>query len=163
MCNTHQNVRRERAVPVLQKNVRATGECVYTPLAHTVVATTWVRTPMSTTSTTKISKKTLHHHLDRKPSNFLIFLLISLTRTWSTSLLSTNHQMYELILLGFPRHARPPFLDDAFVWNFESEFWFIANCHFQLLESVCTILRSYFLECVHFTVLLFGISCRHLQ
>ena len=34
-----------------------------------------------------------------------VFFLISLTRTWSTSLLSTNHQMYELILLRFPRHA----------------------------------------------------------
>ena len=56
-----------------------------------------------------------------------MLFLISLTRTLSTSLLSTNHQMYELMLLGFPRHALVLILDDAFVWNFESEFRFIAK------------------------------------
>ena len=45
--------------------------------------------------------------------------------------------MYELMLLGFPRHALLLILDDAFVWNFESEFLFTAKCHFQLFESVC--------------------------
>ena len=45
--------------------------------------------------------------------------LISPTRTWSTSLLSTNHQMYELMLLGFPRHALLLIVDDAFVWNLD--------------------------------------------
>ena len=68
-------------------------------------------------------------------------LVISHTRTWSTSLLFTNRQMYELMLLGFPRHALFLILDDAFVWNFESEFWFTANCHFQLPESVYKLVR----------------------
>ena len=81
-----------------------------------------VHTP-STTPTAKKSKK--HHSItifERIPSDFLQVLLISLTRTYSTNLLSNNCQMYELILLGFPRHARRLILDDAFVWNFESEF-----------------------------------------
>ena len=63
-----------------------------------------------------------------------MFFWISLTRTWSTSLPSTNQ--YELMLLGFPRHALLLILDDAFVWNFESEFWFTAKSHIQLCECV---------------------------
>ena len=67
-----------------------------------------------------------------------MFFLISLTRIWSTIFLYTNHQMYELFLLGFQRHALVLILDDAFVWSFESEPWFIAKYYFQLCESVCT-------------------------
>ena len=48
--------------------------------------------------------------------------------------------MYELMLLGFPRHALLLILDDAFVWNFESECRFTANCHFQCVR-VCTTPR----------------------
>ena len=72
------------------------------------------------------------------PSDFSPGSLISPTNTWSTNLLSTNRQMYELMLLGFPRHALLLILDDAFVWNFESECRFTANCHVQLFESAHT-------------------------
>ena len=60
--------------------------------------------------------------------------------------------MYELMLLGFPRHALVLILDDAFVWNFESEFWFIAKYYFQLCESVCAT-----------SCRIPGISCRRLR
>ena len=53
-------------------------------------------------------------------------------------LLSTNCQMYEVMLLGFPRLALLVILDDDFLWNFESEFQFTAKYHFQLCESVYT-------------------------
>ena len=40
--------------------------------------------------------------------------------------------MYELMLLGFPRHAHLLILDDAFVWNFNlrsgSQQSTISNC-----------------------------------
>ena len=82
---------------------------VYTPVAHTVVASTWVRTPVSTTLLLKNRTKknsSLHDHLEKTSSDFLhVVFDLSLTRTWSTSLLSTNRQMCELMLLGFPRHA----------------------------------------------------------
>ena len=80
------------------------------PVAHTIVATTWVRTSVGTTPTGKKSKK----NITPLPS-LREYLQISLTGTWSTILLFTNHQMYELILLGFPRHALVLILDDAFV------------------------------------------------
>ena len=58
--------------------------------------------------------------------------LISPTRTCSTSLLSTNCQMYELMLLGFPRHALLLILGDAFVWNLHLRFGsprrIVSNC-----------------------------------
>ena len=95
---------------------------------------------------------------DRLPSSS--FWSISLNRTWSSSLISTNHQMYELLLLGFPRHALVLILDDAFVWSFESELWFIAKYYFQLCESVYNPRRIPW-EC---TPLQFcGMSCRRLQ
>ena len=72
------------------------------PVAHTVVATTWVRNP------TFFSKNKNHHSMTT---------LIFPTRTCSTNVHSTNCQMYELMLLGFPRHAVLLILDDAFVWN----------------------------------------------
>ena len=46
-----------------------------------------------------------------------------------------------------PRHALVLILDDAIVWNFESEFWFIAKYSFQLCEIVCTPTTSCSLEC----------------
>ena len=53
MCVTRmKNVRSVRAMYVHQKNVRATGECVYASPSHTVVVTTGVRTPVGTTPTT---------------------------------------------------------------------------------------------------------------
>ena len=100
---------------------------VCTPsVAHTVDATTWVRTPVGTTPTTKNQRKkktsSFHYHLEGIPSDFL---------------------QGSLMLLSFPRHALFLILDDACVWNFESQFWFTANCHFQLRESVCTTFPSY--------------------
>ena len=153
VCNTHKNVRSARAVSVLQKYVRATGVCVCTPpVAHTLVATTWVRTLVGTILTAKKSK---HHHsitiFERIPSDlFSIFL----TRFWSTSLLSTNHQMYELILLGFPRHARRLILDDAFVWKF----WIWVPVHREVVfpivwERLCYTFS--FLDSVHLPVFFF--------
>ena len=94
-----------------QKNVRAKRSvCTPPSVAHTVVATTWVRNP-------ELKKK-------QKPSVFYhsMSILISPTRTCSTSLLSTKCQMYELMLLGFPRHALLLILDDAFVWNLNLRF-----------------------------------------
>ena len=99
---------------VHQKKVRATSESVYTPIAHTLVATTWLLLKIETKTKTK--KSSLHVTILREysqtPSKFF---LISLTKTWSTSLLSTDHQMCELILLGFPRRDLVLILDDAFV------------------------------------------------
>ena len=66
------------------------------------------------------------------PQTSFMSFLISLIRTWSTNLLSTNHQMYELMLPGFQRHALLLILDDASVWIFESEFWFTANFSFPI-------------------------------
>ena len=50
--------------------------------------------------------------------------------------------MYEFMLLGFPKHALLLILDDALVWNFESECWFTANCHFLLFESVYKLVHT---------------------
>ena len=49
---------------------------VCTPsVAHTEVATTWVRTPVGTTSTTENQKNSsLHDHLERTSSDFLYVL-----------------------------------------------------------------------------------------
>ena len=127
------------AKKLYQKKVSATRSVLTPPVAQTVVATTWVRTPVGTTPTTK---KTKNHHsmtiLREYTQTSFKFFLISLTRTWSTCLLSTNHQMNELMLLDFPRHALILSLDDAFVWNFESEFRFTTNYYFQLFECVFT-------------------------
>ena len=65
------------------------GVCVHLSVAHTVLATTWVRNPESKK---KIIR--LRHSMS---------ILISPTRTLSTNLLSTDH--HECMLLGFPRHA----------------------------------------------------------
>ena len=69
-------------------------------VAHTVIATTWVRTPVSTTPLLKVKKKIFfkkkHHSLtilrEYLRTSFRFFLIF-LTRTWSTGLLSTNHQI----------------------------------------------------------------------
>ena len=75
VCNTHKNVRSVRAVYVHQKMyVQQVSVCTL-PVAHTVVATTWVRTTVGTTPAARKSKKTekssLHDHFERKPSDFL--------------------------------------------------------------------------------------------
>ena len=91
-----------------------------------------------------------------------VFSLISLTRTWSTSLLSTNHQMCELILLRFPRHAL---------------FWFsmMPLCGVLNLRSgssrssISNCVRAFaqppviFHESVHLSTVFFGMSCRSLR
>ena len=47
-------------------------ESVYTIVAHTLAAATWVRNSVGTTPTTKIVKKSsLHDHLERIPSDIL--------------------------------------------------------------------------------------------
>ena len=47
------------------------------------------------------------------------------------------------MLLGFPRHALLLILDNAFMWNFESEeFRFTASCHFLFFESVYKLVHS---------------------
>ena len=70
VCNTHKNVRSVRAVYVHQ--VRASCDCVYTPVAHAVVATTWVRTPKNVSTTIVLKNETknssLHDHLESTPS-----------------------------------------------------------------------------------------------
>ena len=106
-------------------------------VAHTVVATTWVRNPSQKKK--KKQNSSLHDHLEKKKKlqffawvrNPLSFntlrlhhstsILIFPTRICSTNVLSTNHQMNELMLLGFPRHARLLMVDDVFVWT-------ISNC-----------------------------------
>ena len=80
-----------------KENVRATRSVVYTP-GRTHFAAACVRNPEK--------KKLLG--LRHSMSN-----LTSPTRTCSTFLLSTNCQMYEFMLLGFPRHALLVILDDV--------------------------------------------------
>ena len=105
VCNTHKNVRSVRAMYVHQKNVRAAGECMQT-LRRTHSSSNVGANPSGTTPTTKKMKtRRCIAVFERIPSDFLQVLLISLTKTWSTSLLSINRQMYEGVLLGFPRHA----------------------------------------------------------
>ena len=45
VCDTHEKCADVRRQTVQQKNVRATSESMYTPVVHTVVATTCVRNP----------------------------------------------------------------------------------------------------------------------
>ena len=51
------------AKKLYQKNVSATRSVFTPPVAHTVVATTWVRTPVGTTPTSKSKKKKKHHSM----------------------------------------------------------------------------------------------------
>ena len=98
-----------------QKNVRATRSVCTLSVAHTVVATTWVRNP----ETKKIRR------LRRSTS-----ILISSTKTLSTNLLSTDHHQW--MLLGFPRHALLLIFDEAIVLNLNLKFGLprstISNC-----------------------------------
>ena len=69
VCDTHEDVRSTHRVRCAQKNVRATGECVYTPVVHTAVATTCVRNPKNLSEKTLSREKkhsSLHDHLDKK-------------------------------------------------------------------------------------------------
>ena len=127
VCNTHKNVRSMHRVCVQQKNARATGECVHL-LRRTHSSCCYVgANPRGTTPTTK------RKNITPLPScrTSFIFFWISLTRTLSTSLLSTNHQMCELMLLGFPRHALVLILDDAFV-----EFWIWVPVHREVVFPI---------------------------
>ena len=106
-----------------QKNVRATQSvCTH---AVAPVATSCVRNLI-------FSNKTFKFH----PS---MSIPIPTTKTCSTSLLSTNCQMYELMLLGFPRHALHLILDVAFVWNLNLRFGLprstISNCERAIKAS----------------------------
>ena len=75
---SHACTRRVRhAKNLCQKNVRATRSVWTLPVAHTVVATTWVRNLES-----KKKKLRLRHSVS---------IFISPTKTWSTNLLSTDH------------------------------------------------------------------------
>ena len=68
VCNTHKNVRSVRAMCVQHESVSTL------PVAHTVVATTWVPTLVSTTLLLKKMKQnnsSLHYHLERIPADFL--------------------------------------------------------------------------------------------
>ena len=145
VCNTHKNVRSVRAVYVHQKMcVQQVSVC--TPHRRTHGSCYYVGANLceSDPTTKKLNNKKTHLSItilrEHLRTSFMFFL-ISLTRTWSTIWVSTNHQMYQFILHGFPRHALVLILDDAFVWSFESEFWFIANYFLKLCESVCTTIR----------------------
>ena len=77
------------------------------------------------------------------------FILISPTRTWSTSLHSTNHQMYELMLLGFPRH-------NLLIFDFTAKDHEQQRCHCTFTDSSVGVFGrkfpplSYFCERVVF-------------
>ena len=115
------DVRSVRAVYVHQKNMRATGECVHTlRRTHSSCYHVGANTVGTTPTKKKLEKNSsLHDHLERMLSDFLQVLFDLSHRIWSTSLLSTNHQMCDLVLLGFPRHAPLLILDHASVWSFE--------------------------------------------
>ena len=114
--------------PLSRACVKHASECskctrgVCTPsVAQKVDATTRVRPLLQKIKETK-KTSSFHYHLEGIPSDFL---------------------QGSLMLFSFPRHALFLILDDACVWNFGSQFWFTANCHFQLRESVCTTFPSY--------------------
>ena len=109
------SVRRHNVQVLCAENVRATGEGVYTP-RRTHSGCYYVRANLCYYLGPHYKRQKIYHSVttlpkDFSPGSFLIYL----TRTWSTSLLSTNRQMYELMLLGFHRHAVLLILDDAFV------------------------------------------------
>ena len=97
VCDTHEKCAKY-AVSALcaEKKVRATGECAHTLPSQTQQLPLRGCEPHYKEGTNLYYKKTsLHDHLERIPSDFSQVLLISSTRTWSISLLSTNRQMYE--------------------------------------------------------------------
>ena len=102
-----------------QKNVRATRSVRTLPVAHTTVATTWVRNP-------ETKKKNPQTSLFALPS-----ILISDTRTLSTNLLSTDDQSVNAS--RFPDSLRFLLIfGDAVVWNLNLRFGLprstISNC-----------------------------------
>ena len=162
VCNTHENVRSVRTVYVLRKNVRAISECLHT-IRRTHSCCYYVGAYPCGNDPDHLNFKKIIAPWPPLREYFQTsfkFFLISLNWTWSSSLLSTSHQMHELILVGFARHALVLILDDAFVWSFESELWFIAKYYFQLCESVYKPRRIPW-ECT--PLQFFGMSCRRLQ
>ena len=91
-----------------------------------------------------------------------VFFSISLTKTWSTYFLSTNHQMYELILLRFPRHALFWFLMMPLcgVLNLRS-----GSSRSSISNCVRAFAQPPFIvhESVHLSTVFFGMSCRSLR
>ena len=77
VCNTHKNIRSVRAVYVHQKNVCATGECVFiTRRTHSSCYDVGAN-PCEFDPTTKDSKQknpSLHDHLEITPSDFFYVL-----------------------------------------------------------------------------------------
>ena len=87
------------------------------------------------------------------------------TKNWNNKklMLSTDRKMCEWMLLGFPTHALLLILDDAFVWNFESEFLVHRELSFPIVWERLYNLRVVFLDSAHLPIVFFGLSCRRLQ
>ena len=80
------------------ENVRATGECVYTPVAHAVVATTWVRNTHY-----KKQNSSLHDRLDFFNSLLVLLVLVIPLSSNCDSLMELGQSPHLQLCSRFPK------------------------------------------------------------